>query len=72
MYNKALLKKQIEDSCQVKSEDKNVCTICKNSGHTKDSCFHKPKGGVVASITDMEICPIFKESLLRKVLLRML
>ena len=33
------------------------------SGHTKDSCFYKSNGSVVASITELDICPVCEESL---------
>ena len=65
MYNRVFLKKQIEDSCEIKSEDKKGCTIRKRSGHTKESCFYKQKGGVFALVTQLEICPICKETLHR-------
>jgi len=42
VYEKALLKKQINDSCKQNSgKDKITCTNCNRSGHTADRCYSK-------------------------------
>ena len=68
IYSKALLKKQICESCQSKVEDKKVFTICKKSGQTQDNCYqNKFKGNIIASVSDMDNCSVCSESLCESV-----
>ena len=42
VYEKALFKKQINDSCkQTLGKDKVTCTICNRTGHSADKCYRK-------------------------------
>merc|ERR1711895_210602 len=61
MYERALLKKQINDSCkQNMSKDKPTCTKCNRVGHTAEKCFSK---NVVATTVGQSNCPVCGDSL---------
>ena len=46
-----------------KVDDKKSCTTCKKSGHTMDNCVQRFKGNIVASVSEVEVCPVYNESL---------
>ena len=54
VYEKALLKKQINDSCKQSSGQK-FCTKCKRSGHLADKCYD---GKVLTTSVSVETCPV--------------
>ena len=54
VYEKALLKKQINDSCKQSSGQK-FCTKCKNSGHLADKCHD---GRVLTTSISVDACPV--------------
>ena len=61
VYEKALLKKQINDSCKQNSgQDKNICTNCKRSGHSADKCYG---GKVLTTSISVDACPVCEGSL---------
>ena len=61
VYEKALLKKQINDSCKQNSgQDKITCTNCKKSGHTADRCYSR---SVLATTVGANTCPVCEGSL---------
>merc|ERR1712115_279928 len=61
MYEGALLKKQISDSCkQTVSKDKSTCTKCNRVGHTAEKCFAK---NVMTATVGQTSCPVCGESL---------
>ena len=56
VYEKALLKKQINDSCkQTLGKDKVTCTICNRIGHSADKCYKK---NVFATTVGPTTCPV--------------
>ena len=61
VYEKALLKKRINDFCKQNSgQDKNICTNCKKSGHSADKCYG---GKVLTTSISVDACPICEGSL---------
>ena len=61
VYEKPLLKKQINDSCKQNSgQDKNICTNCKKSGHSADKCYG---GKVLTTSISVDACPVCEGSL---------
>ena len=61
VYEKALLKKQINDSCKQSSgKDKITCTNCNKSGHTADRCYSRT---VLATTLGANVCPVCEGSL---------
>ena len=61
VYEKALLKKQINDSCkQNLGQDKNTCNNCKRSGHTADKCYSRR---VLTTTIGVDACPACEGSL---------
>ena len=61
MYDKALLKKQINESCkQGVVQDKKFCTNCKKYGHTIDNYI---KGKVFTTTINTDKCPLCNDAL---------
>ena len=61
VYEKALLKKQINDSCEQNSgKDRVTCTICNRQGHSADKCY---KRTVLATTVAVTACPVCDGSL---------
>ena len=61
VYEKALLKKQINDSCkQTMGKDKVTCTKCSRVGHSADKCYAK---NVMATTVGQSNCPVCGDSL---------
>ena len=61
MYERALLKKQINDSCkQTVSKDKVTCTKCSRVGHSADKCYAK---NMMATTVGQSSCPVCGDSL---------
>ena len=61
VYEKALLKKQINDSCKQNSgQDKIICTNYKRSGHTADKCYSRK---VLTTSIGGDACPVCEGSL---------
>merc|ERR1712240_350452 len=59
VYEKALLKKQINDSFKPTAvKDKTTCTKCNRTGHSADICFAKSK--VLVSTLGESGCPVCK------------
>ena len=54
VYERALLKKQINESCKQSSQIK-VCTKCKRTGHLADKCY---EGKVLTTVVGVENCPV--------------
>ena len=54
VYEKALLKKQINESCKQSSGHK-FCSKCKRSGHLADKCY---EGKVLTTSVSVETCPV--------------
>ena len=54
VYERALLKKQINESFKQSSGLK-VCTKCKRSGHLTDKCY---EGKVLTTVVGVENCPV--------------
>ena len=54
IYEKALLKKQINESCKQSSGHK-FCSKCKRSGHLADKCY---EGRVLTTSVSVETCPV--------------
>ena len=62
VYEKALLKKQINDSCKpTVVKDRTPCTKCNRIGHSADYCFAKNK--VLVSTLGTTNCPVCKGTL---------
>ena len=61
VYESALLKKQINDSCkQTSVQERKFCTNCKRNGHLAEKCF---KGKVFAASFNSDTCPICNDPL---------
>ena len=61
VYDKALLKKQINESCkQGNVQDKKQCTNCKRFGHTIENCI---KGKVFTTTINTDKCPLCNDAL---------
>ena len=61
MYDKALLDKQINESCkQGVVQDKKFCDNCKKYGHTIDNCI---KGKVFATTINLDKCLLCNDPL---------
>ena len=61
VYEKALLKKQINDSCKQNSgKDKITCTNCNKPGHTADRCYSR---NVLTATVGVNACPVCEASL---------
>ena len=61
VYERALLKKQINDSCkQSSAQERKFCTNCKRNGHLAEKCF---KGKVFAASFNSDTCPIYNDPL---------
>ena len=61
VYDKALSKKQINESCkQGIVQDRKQCTNCKKYGHTIDICI---KGKVFTTTINSDKCPLFNDPL---------
>ena len=61
MYDKVLLKKQINESCkQGVVQDKKFCNNCKKYGHTIDNCI---KGKVFTTTINSDKCPLCNDPL---------
>ena len=59
VYDKALLKKQINESCKPNStQEKKFCTNCKKTGHLADKCF---RGKVIATAIKHNNCPLCED-----------
>ena len=68
IYQRALLKRQINDSCRpTKTEDrdkKGFCSNCKKSGHIRENCVQSiAKGNIIAALVEENCCPICNDSL---------
>ena len=59
VYERALLKKQINESCKQSSQIK-VCSKCKRTGHLADKCY---EGKVLTTVSEVENCPICDDDL---------
>ena len=61
VYEKALLKKQINDSCKQNSgQERKLCTNCKKGGHLADKCHG---GKVLTTSISVDACPVCEGSL---------
>ena len=61
MYDKVLLKKQINESFkQISAQDRKLCTNCKKYGHTIKNCI---KGKVFTITIDTDKCPLCNDAL---------
>ena len=60
VYEKALLKKQINESCKQSSvQDRRLCTYCKKFGHILENCI---KGKVFTTTIDTDNCPLCNDA----------
>ena len=61
VYDKALLKRQINESCkQGNVQDKKQCTNCKKYGHTIENCI---RGKVFTTTVCTDKCPLCNDAL---------
>ena len=62
MYDKALLKKQINESCKQKDHynKEGFYTNCNVNGQIKDNCS---QGNIIAALAKESCCPICNDSL---------
>ena len=61
VYEKALLKKQINDSCkQTVGIDRDTCVKCNRIGHSADNCY---RGAVLTATMAVNACPVCEDSL---------
>ena len=63
VYQRALLKKQIGETCKqggVESNNKgNFCSLCKKPGHVRENCVQNlVKGNIFAATNGNKICPL--------------
>ena len=62
VYDRALLKKQINESCKQKAayNEEGFCTNCNISGYIKDNCS---QGNILATLVEEDCCPICNDLL---------
>ena len=62
VYDRALLKKQINESCKQKADynEEGFCTNCNISGHIKHNCC---QGNIMATLVEEDCCPICNNAL---------
>ena len=62
MYDKALLKKQINESCRQKADynEEEFYTNCNVNGQIKNDCI---QGNIIAALVEESCCPICNDSL---------
>ena len=62
VYDRALLKKQINESCKQKADynEEGSCNDCNISGNIKDNCS---QGNILTTLVEEDCCPICNDSL---------